>query len=223
MQHRNEKWQAGRKRRDETSETVTPVLPPSPALFLCASENKWTAKGREVPKIASLECTSTPLLLPVIASRRGNWSSLVHFFFCCWGSVTRKHWAKPHLSHESYLKNKSVLNAYGAKLLPSLNGHANSKCHMLSGWTHCVSFLFFFQIFHFSKEGHATAVVNCPPLVPPCWKKKPPWKWLSWMVDEIGCVIKLSFQWTKMLSSFHCKCIAAFCALVPRHIQPVPF
>ena len=81
MQHRNEKWQAGRKRRDETSETVTPVLPPSPALFLCASENKWTAKGREVPKIASLECTSTPLLLPVIASRRGNWSSLVHFFF----------------------------------------------------------------------------------------------------------------------------------------------
>lgn len=173
MQHRNEKWQAGRKRRDETSETVTPVLPPSPALFLCASENKWTAKGREVPKIASLECTSTPLLLPVIASRRGNWSSLVHFFFCCWGSVTRKHWAKPHLSHESYLKNKSVLNAYGAKLLPSLSGHANSKCHMLSGWTHCVSFLFFFfQIFHFSKEGHATAVVNCPPLVPPMLEKK---------------------------------------------------
>lgn len=108
MQHRNEKWQAGRKRRDETSETVTPMLPPSPALFLCASENKWTAKGREVPKIASLECTSTPLLLPVIASRRGNWSSLVHFlfffiFFLQLRECNSQTLSKPHLSHESYL------------------------------------------------------------------------------------------------------------------------
>lgn len=81
MQLCNEKWQAGRTGRDETSETVTPLLPRSLTLFLCASENKWTAKGREAPKIASLECTSMPLLLPVIASLRGNWSSLVHFFF----------------------------------------------------------------------------------------------------------------------------------------------
>ena len=182
MQHRNEKWQAGRKRRDETSETVTPMLPPSPALFLCASENKWTAKGREVPKIASLECTSTPLLLPVIASRRGNWSSLVHFlfffiFFCSWGSVTRKHWANHTWVMNLIWENKSALNAYSLKLLLSLNGHANSKCHMLSGWTHCVSFLFF-SLFkkracHSSRQcltvmGYRRAL---PPLVPPWWKK----------------------------------------------------
>lgn len=79
MQYCNEKWQAGRKGRNDTLETVTPLLPLSFYLFLCASENKWTAKGREVPKIASVECTSAPLLLPVIASLRGNCSPLVLF------------------------------------------------------------------------------------------------------------------------------------------------
>lgn len=80
MQHCNENWQAGTTGRDETSEAVTPLLPCSPTLFLCTSENKWTAKGREVPKIASLECTSMALLLPVIASLRGNWSYSRPFF-----------------------------------------------------------------------------------------------------------------------------------------------
>lgn len=82
MQYCNEKWHTERAGRDETLETVTPLLSLSLSLclFLCASENKWTAKGGEVPKIASVEFTSTPLLLPVIASLSGNWSSLVLFF-----------------------------------------------------------------------------------------------------------------------------------------------
>lgn len=62
-------------REEEQQKTPRRTWPPPLALLAPAlhfSESKWTAKGREQPKIASLEFSSMPLLLPVIASLRSN-------------------------------------------------------------------------------------------------------------------------------------------------------
>lgn len=99
MQYWNEKWQAVRRGRDETSETVT--APPPPPDLVCKWEQVDCQRERDTKNcfrwmhfyafIASCNCfsqlTGILLLFPFF----------VFFFFNCWMIVSCKHWAN-HMS-----------------------------------------------------------------------------------------------------------------------------
>lgn len=97
----------------EEEQRTTPRRTWPPPLALRApslhfSESKWTAKGREQPKIASLEFSSMPLLLPVIASRRRNRSPSSYFKLV--KECVLQRWRQSHLTHESSSGNRVKLD-----------------------------------------------------------------------------------------------------------------
>lgn len=105
---RNEKWHI----EDRNSRRHLGERWPPPLALLAPSlhfrESKWTAKGREQPKIASLEFSSMPLLLPVIASLSSNMSPSSSFKLV--KECVLQGWCQSHLTHESSLGNRVMLN-----------------------------------------------------------------------------------------------------------------
>lgn len=93
----------------EEKQRKTPRRTWRPPLALLAPslhfrESKWTAKGREQPKIASLEFSSMPLLLSVIASLRSNRSPSSYFKLA--KECVLQRWCHSHLNHESSLGSR---------------------------------------------------------------------------------------------------------------------